>query len=1069
MRTTKGRSRAAREACVPVHLARLLTHVYQLFCAAELRVSSARGAQAREAADLVMLRATKLQHLLPSLLYSSDGRLQRRQRAALLTAGDLGRLIQWQLQYERVGASAVRSDDPPSNDVLHAAAADATAYSGGVREGAQLLTSDVRTPRTAATYDTLLAKHPADDGPAIQAAVADGRARLAARGEQLDLSFCTPDLIYSVLMAADPLSAAGPSGLRYVHLQDAVRATGGKASSLVAALARVQHTLLSSPRTLPPAFWALHSSATLSALGDKARPIACGDVLRRLISSATLRALGDRLGLDLRDSGQFGVSVPSGVEHTAAGMKVAHEGGQWKSTLDGRNAFNELMRAPMLRTAATMLPEAFEYVCHLYAGAPPHLLFQLAAGGIAVVPSRRGVQQGDPLGPALYCCGIHRVLRRFNASLRQRGGRGAACAYMDDIFGWTSRLDATWLGAVRQVAGDLLEVGITVRPDKSFVLPPPGHMPTVAELAQIRAAGLTPAADDGLMCVGVPVGSNLFEQHATAASITRLNSDKLARHLAAMKDYTQSAMLLATQSLCRRMGYLMRNVDPALAAPAFAQYDSLCLWAMEHVMSLAGAAPADVFFGNADVDSAPPPLAAAHLALAPHQRAQVHMSLQSGGLHLASAMHASDAAFIGGHLITLPAMLADMSGGVSTPWLDGELAANVPATPLVRALGAAIQRTAARGVPRDRLGLIIPPSWVTWALGGGDAPPLEVLGAHDCPRVQLPSQTDDDPAARRHPRRRDRAPGATAQTALTHELNKLRFASLRRSFGTLSHAPAFPGAETLPQAMARHRSQTGKGAMSWVTARPASPALTISPPACKLALRRALGIEAHHGARCPFASSCQTQAPADERHARHCRAMGYSYIHDRVRDDLAAILTSYGVVHRREDPTPFANGRVDLSTLAGALPLSGNRRLLQRGALLDVTVVDPLVHIRHRASTTDGAAAAFAHTRKLQKYRGASLRFDHATYTLWPLALESYGRWGDTAEEFIDALATHAIGGADSASWRAKGAIVHGIRQRLAVTLQRATSAHVMRYAQRRLELERASGGTVPVADHLVA
>ena len=322
-----------------------------------------------------------------------------------------------------------------------------------------------------------------------------------------------------------------------------------------------------------------------------------------------------------------------------------------------------------------------------------------------------------------------------------------------------------------------------------------------------------------------------------------------------------------------------------------------------------------------------------------------------------------------------------------------------------------------------------------------------------------------DERARRGPQ----APKGLLKTALTHELNKLRFASLRRSFGTLGHAPAFPGAETLPQAMARHRSQTGKGAMSWVTARPASPALTISPPACKLALRRALGIEAHHGARCPFASSCQTQAPADERHARHCRAMGYSYIHDRVRDDLAAILTSYGVVHRREDPTPFANGRVDLSTLAGALPLSGNRRLLQRGALLDVTVVDPLVHIRHRASTTDGAAAAFAHTRKLQKYRGASLRFDHATYTLWPLALESYGRWGDTAEEFIDALATHAIGGADSASWRAKGAIVHGIRQRLAVTLQRATSAHVMRYAQRRLELERASGGTVPVADHLVA
>jgi hypothetical protein len=186
--------------------------------------------------------------------------------------------------------------------------------------------------------------------------------------------------------------------------------------------------------------------------------------------------------------------------------------------------------------------------------------------------------------------------------------------------------------------------------------------------------------------------------------------------------------------------------------------------------------------------------------------------------------------------------------------------------------------------------------------------------------------------------------------------------------------------------------------------------------------------------------------------------MGYAYVHNRVRDALAAILSSYGVRHHVEDPTPFhgrhSGRRMDITTLPGALPLSGNQRLQRFGALLDVTVVDPLVHLRHRAATVDGASAAFAHARKLATYRGSY----HASYNLWPLALESYGRWGDAAEEFLDAVATHAVGGADSMSWRAKGAVVHALRQRLAVTLQRAVSEHVMHYSHRRLMLERADG-----------
>jgi hypothetical protein len=263
--------------------------------------------------------------------------------------------------------------------------------------------------------------------------------------------------------------------------------------------------------------------------------------------------------------------------------------------------------------------------------------------------------------------------------------------------------------------------------------------------------------------------------------------------------------------------------------------------------------------------------------------------------------------------------------------------------------------------------------------------------------------------------------------------------------------------------MARHRSQTGKGAMAWVAARPASTALTIASPACRLALRRALGVEEYFGAQCSL-PTCARAAVCDGRHARACRAMGSRFVHDHVRDALSAVLTTYGVRHQVEDPTPFTgrhHGRhMDITTLAGALPLSGNERLLDRAALLDVTVVDPHSRIRFGAATRNGAAATYAHRRKLAYYRGAF----RASHSLWPLALESYGRWGEDAEAFFDAVATHAVGGADSATWRAKGAVVHSIRQRLAVTLQRALSQHVLYYMQRRLTLVRGEGGDAPDA-----
>ena len=92
----------------------------------------------------------------------------------------------------------------------------------------------------------------------------------------------------ATIKKVNPLSVAGPSGLRYSHLQVAL------CDGLVEEIAEFA-TLVFSSRILPEIFWTLHSSANMSALGQEARPAACGDVLRRVIGAVYCRRYGKKL------------------------------------------------------------------------------------------------------------------------------------------------------------------------------------------------------------------------------------------------------------------------------------------------------------------------------------------------------------------------------------------------------------------------------------------------------------------------------------------------------------------------------------------------------------------------------------------------------------------------------------------------------------------------------------------------------------------------------------------------------------------------------------------------------
>ena len=179
---------------------------------------------------------------------------------------------------------------------------------GGITKAASALISPPAPPPDSRTLATLRSKHPTED----PAAIATGKARVEQRAgitavgereqrpnvtsELLDAQGQIPGMenlqeeatVKTVIKKANPQSAAGPSGLRYSHLQAAL------CDELVKGLAAFA-TLVFSSRVFPQVFWTLHTSANLSALGQKARPVACGDVLLGVIGAGFCRRYGRKL------------------------------------------------------------------------------------------------------------------------------------------------------------------------------------------------------------------------------------------------------------------------------------------------------------------------------------------------------------------------------------------------------------------------------------------------------------------------------------------------------------------------------------------------------------------------------------------------------------------------------------------------------------------------------------------------------------------------------------------------------------------------------------------------------
>jgi hypothetical protein len=309
-----------------------------------------------------------------------------------------------------------------------AAAVRSKLEDGNIKAAVRILCSDDKpAPNDQATLDALRRRHPA--APADRRNLPNPSAYPAMQTTERD--------VIKAIRSFPAGSSAGPDGLRPQHLLDLINCQEA-GHALVMAITALVNLFLQG--WCPSEVTAVLFGGKLLALTKKSggvRPIAIGYTWRRLAAKCAnyyaMSHLQDKL-LPF----QLGVNTPGGCE------AVVHATRQFTSKmtvddvvvkLDFSNAFNCVRRDVMLQTVADELPCLYRF-CHLAYGNGTKLRF-----GDHTIWSLEGAQQGDPLGPLLFCLTIQPLLRSLSSEL--------IAAYLDDL---------TLGGRISAVAADVTHI-----------------------------------------------------------------------------------------------------------------------------------------------------------------------------------------------------------------------------------------------------------------------------------------------------------------------------------------------------------------------------------------------------------------------------------------------------------------------------------------------------------------------------------------------------------------------------------------------------------------------------------
>ena len=443
-----------------------------------------------------------------------------------------------------------KSSYPTNRDVAKAISAKLS--DGDIRGAVRIASSDnsLLGP-SAETIAKLREKHPR--------APADASFPDAPSVESHSGIVLEPPALMTALNTFPNGSSGGCDGLRPQHLKDLVSCSNGAAgANLLKSLCQLGGLMLNG--RVPAAVTPLLYGASLCALGKKdgsVRPIAVGNTLRRLVAKASLFTVRD-VAASLLSPHQFGFGVPNGCEIAAHAARLfcsnPSQEVQAICKVDFSNAFNTVRRDVVLHLIKQHFPSlyAFAHQCYRHES---YLVF-----GEHCVASAQGVQQGDPLGPLLFCMAIMNMSNNLQSAVN--------LWYLDDglLAGTPDAVQKDLSYIVRTAS----EIGLSVNITKCEILCNGGDFEGIEEAysaVERVAQGITRA--DTTMAF---LGTALFLEGR--ATILADKIDKLSSLVQRLKDLrSHDALFLLKNCIAiPRLYYLLRT-SPCFSHPLIGDYD----------------------------------------------------------------------------------------------------------------------------------------------------------------------------------------------------------------------------------------------------------------------------------------------------------------------------------------------------------------------------------------------------------------------------------------------------------------------------------------------------------------
>lgn len=427
-----------------------------------------------------------------------------------------------------------------------------------LKKARQALTPAVSAPADAQTAERLHALHPPSTTSCPPHIV----------NFEPDSPFVLDRQVFDEVVRSLPRGRApGRSGWRYEDISYLCRPGSVSADKVFEYCSAVAAGLVHSDGA--GRYWGTASLIALQKASHGIRPIAMGEVFRKLVSRVMLRQLGD-VQCDAVGEFQFGVARPGGLEAVVLALRILLEDDPTNVILklDVTNAYNtfDRFRAMDIMLQNPALAPCVPFLRMLY-GSPAPLVFDMDededADGPCVIESERGTQQGDPWSSLLFSLVHTHAMDRVRAA---HPGL-TALSYQDDTNIVTDIHTAAAVMAT--VEHEFSQVGLSVNKSKC-------ELYTRADVPESLECVFSDmkVARDGLVVLGSPLGTTEFIREKVES---RLEEYCMGMDLLPKLEHPQAAFKLLRDSINRRAEFLARTVPAGICGDLFVQFDAR-LW-----------------------------------------------------------------------------------------------------------------------------------------------------------------------------------------------------------------------------------------------------------------------------------------------------------------------------------------------------------------------------------------------------------------------------------------------------------------------------------------------------------